>query len=100
MCCRTGTDLYRELDRCTIGDDVDLEVLRGSEKVHLKVTLGYQQLSVQLVASAKRERSGVPWGSCESSHCPMMLYQHCVPARKVEVCVLREGGSVQLELDL
>ncbi|CAL5221332.1 g3507 [Coccomyxa viridis] len=37
---KTGTDLYRELDRCTIGDDVDLEILRGSEKVHLKVTLG------------------------------------------------------------
>ncbi len=40
VCCRTGTDLYRELDRCSIGDEVDLEVLRGSEKTHLKVTLG------------------------------------------------------------
>lgn len=40
LCCRTGTDLYRELDRCSIGDEVDLEVLRGSEKAHLKVTLG------------------------------------------------------------
>lgn len=39
--CRTGTDLYRELDRCGIGEEVDLEVLRGSEKVHLKVTLGF-----------------------------------------------------------
>ena len=40
VCCRTGTDLYRELDRCSIGDEVDLEVLRGNDKVHLKVTLG------------------------------------------------------------
>ena len=38
--CRTGTDLYRELDKCTIGEEVDLEILRGSEKVSLKVTLG------------------------------------------------------------
>ena len=39
-CCRSGTDLYRELDKCSIGDEVDLEILRGSEKVSLKVTLG------------------------------------------------------------
>ncbi|KAK9914941.1 hypothetical protein WJX75_002591 [Coccomyxa subellipsoidea] len=37
---RNASDLYKALDKCGIGDEVDLEVLRDNSKVHIKITLG------------------------------------------------------------
>lgn len=34
-----GSDLYKILDRCKVGDTVKLEVLRGDQKVGVDVTL-------------------------------------------------------------
>lgn len=34
-----GSDLYKILDRCKVGDMVKLEVLRGDQKVSVDVTL-------------------------------------------------------------
>jgi S1-C subfamily serine protease len=39
-CCRNSSDLFKALDRCAIGDTIDLEVLRDNDKQHLQVTLG------------------------------------------------------------
>lgn len=33
------SDLYKNLDRCSIGQEVDLEVLREKEKEHVKLQL-------------------------------------------------------------
>lgn len=38
--CRNASDLYKALDKCRIGDEVDLEVLRDNDKKHIKITLG------------------------------------------------------------
>lgn len=38
--CRNSSDLFKALDRCAIGDTVDLEVLRDNDKQHLTITLG------------------------------------------------------------
>ena len=38
--CRNASDLYKALDKCGIGDEVDLEVLRDNDKMHIKITLG------------------------------------------------------------
>ncbi|CAL8468546.1 g8086 [Coccomyxa elongata] len=37
---RNASDLYKALDKCGIGDEVDLEVLRDNDKMHIKITLG------------------------------------------------------------
>ncbi len=37
--CRVASDLYRVLDKCEVGDVVDVEVLRENAKEHLSVTL-------------------------------------------------------------
>ncbi|EIE22472.1 trypsin-like serine protease [Coccomyxa subellipsoidea C-169] len=37
---RNASDLYKALDKCGIGDEVDLEVLRDNSKIHMKITLG------------------------------------------------------------
>ena len=37
---RNSSDLFKALDRCAIGDTVDLEVLRDNDKQHVKITLG------------------------------------------------------------
>ena len=37
--CRNSSDLYKALDKCQIGDIVDMEVLRESTKEHVKITL-------------------------------------------------------------
>ena len=39
MFCRVASDLYRVLDKCEVGDVVDVEVLRENAKEHLSVTL-------------------------------------------------------------
>ena len=36
---RTMSDLYKSLDRCTIGQEVDLELLREKEREHVKLQL-------------------------------------------------------------
>ncbi|KAK3284408.1 protease Do-like, partial [Cymbomonas tetramitiformis] len=35
-----ASDLYRALDRCSVGETIDVEVLRGNAKQMLQVTLG------------------------------------------------------------
>jgi S1-C subfamily serine protease len=40
MICRNASDLYKALDRCQIGEEVDLELLRDNDKMHIKVKLG------------------------------------------------------------
>ena len=37
--CRVASDLYRVLDKCEVGDVIDVEVLRENAKEHLSVTL-------------------------------------------------------------
>lgn len=37
---RSSSDLFKALDRCAIGDIVDLEVLRENGKQHVMITLG------------------------------------------------------------
>lgn len=37
---RNASDLYKALDRCAIGEEVDLEVLRDNDKMHIKIKLG------------------------------------------------------------
>lgn len=37
--CRGAGDLYRALDKCKIGDQVDVEVLRNDTKEHVTITL-------------------------------------------------------------
>lgn len=37
---RNASDLYKLLDRCKIGDSVEIEVLRGNSKEKVSVTLG------------------------------------------------------------
>ena len=39
LLCRVASDLYRVLDKCEVGDIVDVEVLRENAKEHLSVTL-------------------------------------------------------------
>ncbi|GAB4817140.1 hypothetical protein N2152v2_004186 [Parachlorella kessleri] len=36
---KSGSDLYRVLDKKRVGDTLDVEILRGDEKVHLGITL-------------------------------------------------------------
>ncbi|KAK9830249.1 hypothetical protein WJX72_010580 [[Myrmecia] bisecta] len=37
---KVSSDLYKALDKCGIGEEIDLEVLRGNSKQHVKVVLG------------------------------------------------------------
>lgn len=37
--CRTASDLYKQLDKCKVGDDVDMEVLRDTSKETIKIHL-------------------------------------------------------------
>jgi S1-C subfamily serine protease len=36
---KTAADLYRALDRCKVGQTLDLELLRADSKEHVSVTL-------------------------------------------------------------
>lgn len=37
---KTSSDLFRILNKCHVGDILDLEILRGDSKVHVQLTLG------------------------------------------------------------
>jgi hypothetical protein len=36
---RNSSDLYKLLDKCTVGEALDIEVLRGDAKQHVTATL-------------------------------------------------------------
>ncbi len=36
---KTGSDLFRALDKRSVGDALDVEVLRGNDRSHVAITL-------------------------------------------------------------